>query len=147
MLTKADLAKYPFLSEASEYVRELGFSIEELSGPEFSSVLDRAEGRLEEALSTGRVSADITNENAELRWHLPKIVLEHGYVYVTRDEGGRVMEEEVRATIVERSGRTADEVPQHLGFSVGRAKGLGTKCPGVATNYERAKLPLPEAMI
>jgi len=66
MLTKADLAKYPFLSEASEYVRELGFSIEELSGPEFSSVLDRAEGRLEEALSKGRVSADITNENAEI---------------------------------------------------------------------------------
>src|SRR5437870_13828969 len=66
MLTKADLAKYPFLSEASEYVRELGFSIEELSAPEFSPVLDRAEGRLEEALSKGRVSGSIINENAEI---------------------------------------------------------------------------------
>src|SRR5216684_960449 len=66
MLTRADLAKYPFLSEASEYVRELGLSIDELSTPEFVSVLDRAEKRLEEALSKGRVSGDITNENAEI---------------------------------------------------------------------------------
>src|SRR5438067_9416133 len=66
MLTKADLAKYPFLSEASEYVRELGLSIQELSAPEFSPVLDRAERRLEEALSKGRVSGDITNESAEI---------------------------------------------------------------------------------
>src|SRR5256885_15681106 len=66
MLTKADLAKYPFLSEASEYVRELGLSIEELSAPEFSPVLDRAEGRLEEALSKGRVSGNITNESSEI---------------------------------------------------------------------------------
>src|SRR3989442_1508464 len=176
MLTKADLAKYPFLSEASEYVRELGFSIEELSAPEFSPVLDQAEGRLEEALSKGRVSGSITNENAEIlsfpvsnlilsllgeerarrrfalaeakrayellrqenpeklehiasttfawkvkrldiklgrrfynfglslpdflhnavhlrepRWNLPNRVLDHGFVYVTRDEAARLM--------------------------------------------------------
>src|SRR2546428_4698280 len=66
MLTRADLAKYPFLSEASDYVRELGLSIDELSTPEFGPVLDRAEKRLEEALSKGRVSGDITNENAEI---------------------------------------------------------------------------------
>src|SRR6266576_209429 len=66
MLTRADLAKYPFLSEASDYVRELGLSIEELSAPEFRPVLDRAERRLEEALSKGRVSGDITNESAEI---------------------------------------------------------------------------------
>src|SRR2546422_6054214 len=66
MLTRADLAKYPFLSEASEYVRELELSIEELSAPEFSHLLDRAERRLEEALSKGRVSGEITNENAEI---------------------------------------------------------------------------------
>src|SRR5712692_11736536 len=66
MLTRADLAKYPFLFEAAEYVRELGLSIDELSTPEFGSVLDRAEKRLEEALSKGRVSGDITNENAEI---------------------------------------------------------------------------------
>src|SRR2546430_12264608 len=66
MLTRADLAKYPFLSEASEYVRELGLSIDELSTPEFGPVLDRAEKRLEEALSKGRVSNEFSNENAEI---------------------------------------------------------------------------------
>src|SRR2546421_10774959 len=212
MLTKADLAKYPFLSEASEYVRELGFSIEELSGPEFSSVLDRAEGRLEEALSKGRVSADITNENAEIlsfpvsnlilslvgeerarrrfalaeskrayellrqedpekleyigsttfmwklkrldvklgkrfydfalslpnflhnsvhlrepRWNLPNRVLDHGFVYITRDEAARLIEEEVRTKILERSGRTPYEEPKLLGTMEERARGLVVK--------------------
>src|SRR5207244_9612556 len=34
--------------------------------PEFGLVLDRAERRLEEALSKGRVSGDVTNESAEI---------------------------------------------------------------------------------
>src|SRR5438874_2918502 len=231
MLTKADLAKYPFLSEASEYVRELGLSIEELSAPEFSPVLDRAEGRLEEALSKGRVSGNITNENAEIlsfpvsnlilslvgeerarrrfalaeskrayellrqeepekleyiasttfmwklkrldvklgkrfydfalslpnflhnsvhlrepRWNLPNRVLDHGFVYITRDEAARLIEEEVRAKILERSGRTPDEVPKLLGSRVERARGLVVKWLGVPTKYELPKVPLPEAM-
>src|SRR5256886_8843240 len=66
MLTRADLAKYLFLAEASEDVRELGLAVEEVSAPEFSPVLDRAERRLEEALSKGRVSRDITNESSEI---------------------------------------------------------------------------------
>src|SRR5207245_10546112 len=66
MITRADVAQYRCLSEAAEYVRELGLSIDELSAPEFSPVLDRAERRLEEALSKGRVSGDITNESAEI---------------------------------------------------------------------------------
>ena len=231
MLTRADLAKYPFLSEASEYVRKLGLSIEELSAPEFSPVLDRAERRLEEALSKGRVSGDITNENAEIlsfpvsnlilslvgeerarrrfalaeskrayellrledpekleyiasttfmwkvkrldvklgkrfydfalslpdflhnsvhlrepRWNLPNRVLDHGFVYVTRDEAARLMEEEVRTKILERSGRTPDEVPKLLGSRVERARGLVVKWLGVPTKYELPKVPLPEAM-
>ncbi len=231
MLTKADLAKYPFLSEASEYVRELGFSIEELSAPEFSPVLDRAEGRLEEALSKGRVSGSITNENAEIlsfpvsnlilslvgeerarrrfalaeskrayellrqedpeklehiasttfmwklkrldvklgkrfydfalslpnflhnsvhlrepRWSLSNRVLDHGFVYTTRDEAARLLEEEVRTKILERSDRTLDEVPRLLGSRVERARGLVVKWLGVPTKHELPKVPLPEAM-
>src|SRR6267143_1242713 len=213
MLTRADLEKYPFLSEASEYVRELGLSIDELAAPEFSPVLDRAENRLEEALSRGRVSEAIMNENAEIlsfpvsnlilslvgeerarrrfalaeakrayellrqespeklehiasstfkwkvkrldlklgkrlydfalslpdflrnsvhlrepRWNLPNRVLDHGFVYVTRDEAARLMEEEVRTKILERS------------------RGLVVKWLGVPTKYELPKVPLPEAM-
>src|SRR5438093_3530927 len=62
MLTRADLAKYPFLAEASEYVRELGFSIDDIASPEFTPVLDRATSRLEEALSKGRVSSPATDD-------------------------------------------------------------------------------------
>src|SRR6266581_53522 len=231
MLTRADLAKYPFLSEASDYVRELGLSIEELSAPEFSPVLDRAERRLEEALSKGRVSGDITNESAEIlsfpvsnlilslvgeerarrrfalaeskrayellrqedpdkleyiasttfvwkvkrldiklgkrfydfalslpdflhnsvhlrepRWNLPNRVLDHGFVYVTRDEAARLMEEEVRTKILERSSRTPNEVPKLLGSRVERARGLVVKWLGVPTKFELPEVPMPEAM-
>jgi DNA primase large subunit len=231
MLTRADLAKYPFLSEAAQYVRDLGLSIDELSTPEFSLVMDRAEKRLEEALSKGRVSGDVTNENAEIlsfpvsnlilsilgeerarrrfalaeakrayellrlespekiehiasttfawrvkrldiklgkrlydfalslpdflhnavhlrepRWNLPNRVLDHGFVYITRDEAARLMEEEVRTKILERSGRPPEEMPKLFGSRVERARGLVIKWLGVPTKYELPKVPLPEAM-
>src|SRR3989442_2561891 len=66
MLTRADLAKYPFLNEASDYIKELGISIDDIASPDFSPVLERAEKRLEEALSKGRGSNVIGNENAEI---------------------------------------------------------------------------------
>src|SRR2546421_5130209 len=66
MLTRADLAKYPFLNEASDYIKELGISIDDIASPDFSPVLERAEKRLEEALSKGRVSNEFQNENAEI---------------------------------------------------------------------------------
>jgi DNA primase large subunit len=231
MLTRADLAKYPFLSEASEYVRELGLSTDELSAPEFSPVLDRAEKRLEEALSKGRVSGDIANENAEIlsfpvsnlilslvgeerarrrfalaeakrayellrhedpekleyiasttfrwkvkrlgvrlgkrfydfslslpdflhnsihlrepRWNLPNRVVDHGFVLVTRDEAARLMEEEVRTKILDRSNRAPEDVPKLLGPRVERARGLVIKWLGVPTKYELPKVPMAEAM-
>jgi DNA primase large subunit len=231
MLTRADLAKYPFLSEATDYIRELGLSIEELSAPEFTPVLERAEKRLEEALSKGRVSVDVTNENAEIlsfpisnlilslvgeerarrrfalaeakrayellrqespekiehiasttftwkvkrldlklgrrfydfalslpdylhnsihlrepRWNLPNRVLDHGYVYLTRDEAARLIEEEVRTKILKRSGRTPTEMPRIFESRVDRAKGLVVKWLGTPTKYELPKVPLPEAM-
>jgi DNA primase large subunit len=231
MLTRADLAKYPFLAEATEYVRELGFSIDDISAPEFGPVLERAEKRLEEALSKGRVSSDFTNESAEIlsfpvsnlilgligeerarrrfalgeakraydllrqespekiqqiasntfgwklkrlderfvrkfydfavnltdylhcsvhlrepRWSLPNRVLDHGFVYVTREEAARLLEEEVRMRILERSSRPPDEVPRDLGSRVERARGLVIKWLGVPTKYELPKVPMPEAM-
>src|SRR5205807_5710000 len=42
----------------------------------------------------------------EPRWNLPNRVLDHGFVYITRDEVARLIEEEVRTKILERSGRT-----------------------------------------
>jgi len=204
MLTRADLAKYPFVAEATDYVRELGFSIDEIATPEFSPVLDRAERRLEEALSKSQISVEVSNESAEIlsfpvsnlilgligderarrrfalaeakraydllrqespeklehiatttfgwrlerldirlglrlydfglnladflrnsvhlrepRWNLPNRVLNHGLVYVTREETARLMEEEVRIVI---------------------------KWLGIPTQYELPKVPMPDAM-
>ncbi len=231
MLTRADLAKYPFLAEAAEYVRDLGFSIQDISAPEFGPVLDRAEKRLEEALSKGRVSSEIANENAEIlsfpvsnlilgfigeerarrrfalaeakraydllrqespekiehiasntfgwrvkkldtklvrrfydfsvsltdylrnsvnlrepRWSLPNRVLDHGFVYVTREEVARLIEEEVRMRIIERSNRPPGDIPTLLGSRIDRARGLVIKWLGVPTKYELPKVPMPEAM-
>jgi len=66
MLTRADLAKYPFLLEAQEYIRELGFTIEDIAQPEFSPVLERAEKRLEEALAKGKIAQEVPDEKTEI---------------------------------------------------------------------------------
>jgi DNA primase large subunit len=42
-----DLAKYPFLNEAGQYLRESGFGWEELERPDMSDVIDRAAERVE----------------------------------------------------------------------------------------------------
>jgi hypothetical protein len=48
--TKIDLAKYPFLKENTEYVRNLDLEVEDLEKPEFAKILERAEERVIEAL-------------------------------------------------------------------------------------------------
>lgn len=231
MLTRADLAKYPFLTEAAEYVRDLGFSINDIADSEFSPILDRAEKRLEEALSKGRVSDNITNESAEIlsypvsnlilsiigedrarrrfalaeakrayellrretpekiqhiasrtfgwsikrvdtrfgrrfydfsiyltdflrssvhlrepRWTLPNRVLDHGFVYATLDEAARLMEEEVRVRILDRSGRVPKEAPLLLAATIEKTRGLVVKWLGVPSKYELPKVPMAEAM-
>jgi len=52
VLTKSDLAKYPFVPDATEYVKQLGLRIENIANPELKPILDRAEKRVEEALSS-----------------------------------------------------------------------------------------------
>lgn len=42
-----DLARYPFLNEAGEYLRESGFGWEELERPDMNDVIDRAAERIE----------------------------------------------------------------------------------------------------
>ncbi len=42
-----DLAKYPFLNEAGEYLRESGFGWEELERPDMKDIIDRATERIQ----------------------------------------------------------------------------------------------------
>ena len=53
LISKEDFAKYPFTIEAVNYVKSLDLKPDELSQPEFSTILTRAEARIEEALREG----------------------------------------------------------------------------------------------
>lgn len=64
--TKSDLAKYPFLKETSEYVKQLDLKIEDLAKPEFSAILNRARERVEEAVFYAVVSRKLSNEEIEI---------------------------------------------------------------------------------
>ncbi|MEM1552823.1 MAG: DNA primase large subunit PriL [Candidatus Bathyarchaeia archaeon] len=64
--TKNDLAKYPFLKEAAEYVKTLDLKIEDLASPEFSQILERAEERVEEAILYTIVTRKTRNEEIEI---------------------------------------------------------------------------------
>jgi DNA primase large subunit len=48
-----DLAKYPFLNEAGEYLRESGFGWEELERPDMKGLIDSAAERVEMEVSGG----------------------------------------------------------------------------------------------
>ncbi|MEM1506898.1 MAG: DNA primase large subunit PriL [Candidatus Bathyarchaeia archaeon] len=52
ILTLNDLAKYPFTPEAANEVKKLDFRIEHLMNPDYRPVLERAEKRIIEALTT-----------------------------------------------------------------------------------------------
>jgi len=64
--TKSDLAKYPFLKENSGYVKELDLRIEDLVKPEYQSVLERGEERVEEAILYAIVDRKTRNEDIEI---------------------------------------------------------------------------------
>jgi len=62
VLTKLDHAKYPFTSEASEYVKSLNIDFNDLTSEEFSVILDLAEKRIFEALTTGKIDWELQGD-------------------------------------------------------------------------------------
>lgn len=66
IFTKHDLAKYSFLKETTEYVKKLDLKIEDLTNPELSRILERAEERIEEAILYALVSRELHNEEIEI---------------------------------------------------------------------------------
>jgi DNA primase large subunit len=64
--TKSDLAKYPFLKENTEYVKNLDLKIEDFEKPEFAKILERAEERITEALLYTIVDRKTHNEEIEI---------------------------------------------------------------------------------
>jgi DNA primase large subunit len=65
-LGNEDLAKYPFLEGAGEYFRKRGFSLNDVSQPDFSVVIERAKGRVLEAIRRQEVSSKMDYPEVEL---------------------------------------------------------------------------------
>ncbi|MBT4423933.1 hypothetical protein HOC87_06205, partial [Candidatus Bathyarchaeota archaeon] len=57
MLAEREAAKYPFLKEGLILLEGLNFGLEELAGPAFSKVVDRAKERVIEAIVSGEASS------------------------------------------------------------------------------------------
>jgi len=66
LLTKHDLAKYPFTVEASDYIRSRNIQPLELAEPEFTPILDRALDRIKQTLFGSRIAAELTQEDVDI---------------------------------------------------------------------------------
>ncbi|MFP3952321.1 MAG: hypothetical protein ACLFVP_09315 [Candidatus Bathyarchaeia archaeon] len=61
-----EVAKYPFLKEASSLVDSLDIKLEDMATPGYEKVLDRGAERVVEAINTGEVSAKLADTTTEL---------------------------------------------------------------------------------
>jgi DNA primase large subunit len=64
--TPHDLAKYPFLKETVEYIRPLNLQIADLTSPGMEQILERAEERVREAITSTRITRDIRSLGTEI---------------------------------------------------------------------------------
>lgn len=66
LLTKLDLAKFPFTAEASSYIRSRNIDPLELVRPELAPILERAMERIRQGVFSGRISAELTQEDVDI---------------------------------------------------------------------------------
>jgi len=75
-LSREDLAKYPFCREAKNYISSLGFTLDEIFQPDFSTVLERVFDRFRSSILFGRVRTYLTDLDVEiLSFHIAPIIL------------------------------------------------------------------------
>ncbi|MGQ9718759.1 MAG: hypothetical protein ACUVWK_02790 [Nitrososphaerales archaeon] len=61
-----DLAKYPFLREAGDYVKELDLSIEDLIQEDYRPAIEKAKKRVLEAIQKNFISSEISEADLEI---------------------------------------------------------------------------------
>ena len=66
LLTKLDLAKFPFTAEASSYIRSRNIDPLELARPELAPILERAMERIRQGVFSGKISADFTQDDVDI---------------------------------------------------------------------------------
>lgn len=70
-----DLAKYSFLNEASDYIRETHFDFEEFNRPEMKHVIDRAAERIETEITKGLVYEELDKYEIEILTFLVTLII------------------------------------------------------------------------
>lgn len=71
----ADLAKYPFLNEASDYIRETHFDFQEFNRPEMKHIIERAADRLEREVAKGLPDEKLTRHDIEILTFLVTLMM------------------------------------------------------------------------
>jgi DNA primase large subunit len=66
LLTKLDFAKFPFASEASDYIRSRNIDPLELTRPELVPILERAMERVRQGVFRGKIDAGLTQEDVDI---------------------------------------------------------------------------------
>lgn len=66
LLTKLDLAKFPFTTEASDYIKSFSIDPVELTRPELLPILERAIDRVKQGVFSGKISAELTQEDVDI---------------------------------------------------------------------------------
>ncbi len=66
LLTKLDLAKFPFTAEASDYIKSFNIEPVELARPELLPILERGIERIKQGVFSGKISAELTQEDVDI---------------------------------------------------------------------------------
>ena len=74
-LGTSDLAKYPFLNEASDYIRDTHFDFEEFNRPEMKHIIDRATERIETEITKGSVYEKLDKYEIEILTFLVTLMI------------------------------------------------------------------------
>ena len=74
-LGTGDLAKYPFLNEASDYIRETHFDFGEFNRPEMRHIIDRAAERIEVEVTSGTIYEKLDKYEIEILTFLVALMM------------------------------------------------------------------------
>lgn len=75
LLGKEDLAKYPFLNEAGDYIKQTYFDLDEFDRPEFNHVIEKAKKRIESEILKGIVCTEFEKYDLELFAFLISLII------------------------------------------------------------------------
>jgi DNA primase large subunit len=66
MLTREDLAKYPFLRKASSFIEGYGLTLKDLAAPEYSGIVNRAVERVRNSIEGKKIVTDWKDPETEI---------------------------------------------------------------------------------